>query len=244
MTHTNQIKPSIEPLPCPVFWKRNFDSLQKFRRKRDRRTVVSREEEFPTSSQEMSSHCHWTERTVVEVLHEVDNRASSTWPSRLQFSRALQVEAESRETTIFHDQTPYEPCFTDILLSHLYGLLITDSLLCSWGEKALTLSLNVTGLLRTLSMPPSGVWLYLLLFTIFFPANQHATNLLVIVKGPFEKNPSRFLIGGISEVWFWCERQMKTRLLLSQLYCVVCKRADCGNCWAQKTLEQRTCYNI
>ena len=75
---SSQIKPSIEPLACPVFWKRNFDSLQKFRRKRDRRTVVSREEEFPTSSQEMSSHCHWMERMVVEVLHDLDNRASST----------------------------------------------------------------------------------------------------------------------------------------------------------------------
>ena len=38
-------------------------------------------------------------------------------------------------------------------------------------------------------MPLSGVWLYLLLLTIFFPANQRATDLLVIVKGQFEKNP-------------------------------------------------------
>ena len=92
--HTSQIKPSIEPLACPVFWKRNFDSVQKFRSKRDRRTVVSREEEFPTSSQEMSSHCHWMERMVVDVLHEVKhevkvhNRASSTQAFKTTIFRA------------------------------------------------------------------------------------------------------------------------------------------------------------
>ena len=45
-------------------------------------------------------------------------------------------------------------------------LIIMDSLLCPWGKKVLTFSLNPTHLIRTLSMAPSvlginGVWLYL-----------------------------------------------------------------------------------
>ena len=45
-------------------------------------------------------------------------------------------------------------------------LIITDSLLCLWGKKAFTFSLNSSHLIRTLSMAPSvlginGVWLYL-----------------------------------------------------------------------------------
>ena len=43
-----------------------------------------------------------------------------------------------------------------LLTPALYGhLIITDSLLCPWGKKALTFSLNSTRLIRTLSMAPS-----------------------------------------------------------------------------------------
>ena len=45
-------------------------------------------------------------------------------------------------------------------------LIVTDSLLCPWGKKVLTFSLNPTHLIRTLSMALlvfgiNGVWLYL-----------------------------------------------------------------------------------
>ena len=47
-----------------------------------------------------------------------------------------------------------KPRFTDTRLLFYGHLIMTDSLLCPWGKKALTFSLDLTHLIRTLSLVP------------------------------------------------------------------------------------------
>ena len=57
------------------------------------------------------------------------------------------IDTSTSEITTF-----YTECIQSNPALHL---IVTDSLLCPWGIKAFTFSLNSTHLIRTLSMTPS-----------------------------------------------------------------------------------------